>query len=254
MTEVLNRETGELTQKAEPEPDPIGEPEPDPTPESEPEGRCEAVTTVGGTEYRCALEGQHEGEHAFTQLEDEPPSAQAQAKDQEKAIQKLSAEALRHRNRLAEIMGEDVGLLIPCELCAPNLAGWRFEGSPTEDTIQAVRQVIGLPDLTNYAPSHWETTCDNCRGLGKVRTGSTVGRHEILDCEACKGKGYITTRERTATPQSTSPIGQPENGEQPVYDDGVRRDMFGTPEGDPDYEKAPPYRQRPTDYWLQNRT
>jgi len=116
-----------------------------------------------------------------------------------------------------------------------------------------VRAVIGLPDLTNYATSHWEATCDNCRGLGKVRTGSTVSRHEVLDCGACFGKGYVVTRPRDKSQQPDTPPAAPLNGEPPVYDDGVKRDMFGTPEGDPDYEKLPGARQRPTDYWQTNR-
>jgi hypothetical protein len=251
VTEVLNETTGELTTLEAPEPEPVEQPEPELEPE--PEGRCEAETTAGGKTYRCALQALHEGDHAFTPDEAEPPSAAQQAKAQDKARERLAAEAERHRKRLSEIMGEDADLLIPCDLCSFNLAGWRFEGSPDEETINRVRVVLGLPDLTNYAPSHWERTCDNCRGLGKVRTGSTVGRHEILDCGACDGKGYVVTRPRDRAAQPAPPEAQPSNGEQPDYGDGVKRDMFGTPETDPDYNLMPNVRRRPTDYWQTHR-
>jgi hypothetical protein len=37
-------------------------------------------------------------------------------------------------------------------------------------------------------------------------------------------------------------------------DDGVERDMFGTPATDPDYGKMPNMRDRPVDYWATNRS
>src|SRR5579859_4596083 len=107
-------ETGELTEQPETEPD--TEPTPEPEPEPEPEGRCEAETTVGGTEFRCALQALHEGEHAFTAIDAEHPEPVTTAAVDRKALEKLANEAMRHRKRLEEIMGDDANLLVPCVL------------------------------------------------------------------------------------------------------------------------------------------
>lgn len=229
MTEVLNTETGELTETDE---DAIAaEMSPDtdePNEEDEPE-----LTERGDEQVR-----------------------QDRATDDreiEKAMQSLAKEAERHKNRIREIMGEDADGLTPCELCLQITPGFRWDRSPDEPTIAAVRVAIGMPDLTNYRASATEHTCDDCGGLGKVRTGSTVAKFETADCDACGGKGFVPTRPR----ENTSPLDTPQaattNEGPPVYDDGVKRDMFGTPETDPDYNLMPGARARPTDYWQTNR-
>jgi hypothetical protein len=234
-----------------PEPEPTPEPEPEPTPE--PEARCEAETTVGGNLYRCALEAGHADDHRFQTVEQPAPSADDGQSAVDKAIPKLENEAKRHAGRIREIMGEDAEGLVVCELCLPMIPGYRWDGAPDEPTTERVRIAIGLPDLSNFAPSATERTCDDCRGLGKVRTGSSVPKHETATCDACGGRGYVPSRPRLNEIPAAAVPEQAANGEQPVYDDGVKRDMFGTPETDPDYNLMPSVRARPTDYWQTHR-
>jgi hypothetical protein len=183
----------------------------------------------------------------------EEPQAGAEVvlseKQMEKALAKLDAEALRHRNRVSEIMGDDALSLIPCELCAPNIAGFRFNVAPSYETIAAVRQAIGLPSMETLKQDRYSRRCDNCDGAGRVKTDSRVQGQEHVPCYDCKGRGWIPIGPERQTPQpqegadNGAPIGVV------VADDGLKRDMFGTPESDPDYGLMPNMRQRPIDYW-----
>lgn len=226
------------------------------TPLADTELRCEAETTVGGTLYRCALQSEHDGDHAF-----QPADVTANGEDnfegikrtseadQRKAFQRLEAEAERHAKRLQEIMGEDAAALVQCELCTPNIPGWRFPVSPSEDTINRVRVVLGLPDLTTFEPSQWEAVCPVCKGRTRVKTGSLDPKYETKACDECEGRGYVSTRPRRQEEQPvpiTDSNGTPPEGQ---WDDGVQRDMFGTPVTDEDYGKMPALRKRPIEYW-----
>lgn len=235
----------------EPEPEPTPEPEAEPTPE--PEARCEAETVVGGTRYRCALEVGHDDDHRFQTVEDAEPSSGGGQDAVDKAIPKLENEAKRHAGRVREIMGEDANQLVVCELCLPMIPGYRWDSAPDEPTTQRVREAIGLPSLDNFRPSATERKCDDCDGLGKVRTGSLVQGKESIRCDPCDGKGYVGTRERVNTLPEPEPLAAAANGATVYPDDGVKRDMFGTPETDPDYGKMPNMRERPVDYWQTHR-
>lgn len=221
--------------------------------ETETLDRCDAETTVGGTLYQCALNLGHDGEHAFQPVDAEQAPVKDAAKAMRDKTDKLERENERHYKRIVDIMGDDADALVACELCFPMTPGFRWDAAPPEEQAARVRVALGLPDLTNYPPSSTERTCDDCRGLGKVRTGSSVAGHEAGTCDACGGKGYVPTRPRlnTETPDDTPELGEAVAAS--VADDGIRRDMFGTPEGDPDYEKMPNARIRPIEYWATNR-
>ncbi len=244
-------ETTPEPEPVEPEPAPEEEQEEEETPE--PEGRCEAQTTAGGNPYQCSLQAGHDGEHAFQQLEDVEAPPEPEAIDMDKARDKLRNEALRHYKRLGEIMGDDAEGLVPCALCSPDLAGFRFDASPPENVVEAVRAVIGLPDLSNYPESTTEKQCPTCKGTTKVRTGSLDSRFETLPCDDCEGKGFVEARARKHADAQVFQLPTANGEPPPPIDDGVKRDMFGTPETDPDYGKMPNMRARPTDYWQTNR-
>ena len=185
--------------------------------------------------------------------EDGADARAARTGDVEKASKSLEKEALRHGNRVQEIMGPDYEALVPCELCWQLAPGFRWDREPDEATKTAVRIAIGLPDVSNFAPSSTERTCDDCRGLGKVRTGSSVPNNETAKCDACSGKGFIGTRERQNTPHAAIESSDIPSETAIIHDDGVQRDMFGTPITDPDYGKMPNMRARPVDYWQTNK-
>jgi hypothetical protein len=251
VTEVLDETTEPTAPEPEPEPAPTPEPEPEPAPE--PESRCEAETTVGGTLYRCALEAGHDDDHRFQPVDDSAPAADSGEDAIGKAIPRLEAEALRHAKRVREIMGEDADGLTVCELCLPVIPGYRWDGAPDQATTERVRVAIGMPALDNYRPSATEAVCDDCAGLGRVKTGSHVPQHETATCDGCKGKGYRETRPRLNELPAAPAAEQGPNGATSHADDGIERDMFGTPATDPDFGKMPNMRQRPVDYWQSNR-
>jgi hypothetical protein len=242
----------EVEEPEEPEPETPEEPEPEPATETE--DRCKAETSAGGTLYRCSLEESHDDEHRFQVYEEAAEPEQQTAKEQRKNAERLAAEAERHAKRIREILGADAESLVACELCSPIFGGWRFDVAPSEEQAHRVRAVLGMPDLSNYAMSATERLCDDCRGLGKVRTGSMVQGRESVTCDACAGKGYVASRPRLNTEAPIAEPAEPENGVHAYIADGVKRDMFGTPEGDPDYGKLPNMRARPTDYWTQAKT
>lgn len=274
----MSAATSEITEPTtEPEPvtepatepvtEPVTEPEPDEPaepvtePVTEPEGRCEAETTVGGILYRCALDAMHEDEHAFSPVDadaepPEPPGAWAPRTDKEvaKAQDLLGNEAERHAKRVKQILGADADDLVQCALCSPAFAGWRTDAAPTPEVVAAVRVAIGLPDVSNFLASDTEATCRSCGGLGEVRTGSLVPRFETAKCDACKGRGYMETRPRQGVEPGAEIEPALENGDGPPFDDGVTRDMFGTPITDPDYGKMPALRERPIEYWQSHRS
>lgn len=210
-----------------------------------PDGEAVEVDTETGEILETVEESEEEADGADARA--------ARTGDVEKASQQLEKEAARHANRVEQIMGPDFAALVPCELCWQLAPGFRWEREPDDDTKTAVRIAIGLPDVSNFAPSATERTCDDCRGLGKVRTGSTVPNRETITCDACKGLGYVPTRPRQNTEADVVAPVLSTPGAGVVVDDGIERDMFGTPATDPDFGKMPNMRARPVDYWQTNR-
>lgn len=206
-----------------------------------PDGEEVDVDTETGEIQEPAEEGETE--------DDGQDERAARTGDVEQASKKLENEAGRHARRVEEIMGPDYEALTACELCWNLAPGFRWDKMPDDDTIARVRVAIGLPDVSTFAPSATERQCDDCRGLGKVRTGSTVSGQETASCDACGGKGYVGTRPRQNQSGAEASEAQAVPGVTPPIDDGIKRDMFGTPEGDPDYEKMPNARIRPIEYW-----
>lgn len=163
----------------------------------------------------------------------------------EKAMQSLEREALRHTKRIGEIMGEDAIALVPCELCAPNLPGFRFPIVPSEPVRDAVKAAIGLADTTDYNTAPDASECGACNGLGIVLSGSKVARFLTLQCLSCEGRGYLSAapaRIAAAPPTESTSI---DIGNAPELAPLPDLDQFGTPAGHPDYGKLPQYRQFP---------
>jgi hypothetical protein len=112
-------------------------------------------------------------------------------KGQSDTLDKLGREGRRHRDRLAEILREDVLALVPCELCRPDLAGWVDRTQPIPDEVKArVRVQIGDREPENWQPDQYSRRCDTCAGLGEVLTGSQVHGQTTLPCYDCSGKGW----------------------------------------------------------------
>jgi hypothetical protein len=232
-----------VAQETDPTAEPAVEPTPEPgTPTPEPEDGEEEA----GDEEEVPLEEPATGE---------PSAASEQVlseKQMRAALDKLDREKERHTARVSEIMGEDALSLVPCELCAPNIPGFRFNMAPSEETQTAVRKVLGMPTVENLKPDPYSRRCDVCDGKGKTRTDSLVERQETVRCIPCEGRGWIAVGAERQTGAASPVAAQPVNGPEPVLDDGIKRDMFGTPETDPDYGLMPQLRARPITYWQEH--
>ena len=97
-------------------------------------------------------------------------------------------------------------------------------------------------------------------GAGMRRTedyhhnAEQVAGRETLRCDGCQGKCYTVTRSRMAELPDEPEHSANGHADVVVPIDGVKRDAYGTPEGDPDYGLLPNLRQRPVDYWLSQKT
>lgn len=256
MTETMEEPQAppEPTEPAEPtpvEPDEPTEPE-EPTfdgdendgePQTRAEGRCEAETTVGGTLYRCALQENHDGEHSFQPYGDDAEPEPAPSADLDAKLAKLQKRAASYSKGVAEILGDGLEGLIPCELCGPHWPGLRPPVALDADTIAKLRVVLGEPADENYVQDPESSACETCNGLGRVLTGSLVEKYRRLVCPSCDGRGYRTSRAATAEPvaegSNVVPLASATDDTDPVPD----TDPWGRPKGHPDYFRMPGYEQ-----------
>ena len=113
---------------------------------------------------------------------------------------KLDREKERHASRVGEIMGDEAVALIPCPVCMDGIDGWIFTPEVQQlapAAISRIRQVIGLPDYTNFRAAPDAQECPDCGGLGEVTTGSHVPGYETKTCARCQKAGYVLVVQQT---------------------------------------------------------
>lgn len=205
------------------------------------------------TEQDAAEEEQaHEAEQEQAQQEHEADFAGAEAsapqpptqKEIEKRLEKLDAEAQRHSKRVAEIMGDDFGMLLPSPLDWTPGFVFRPDVAPLDPAAyQATMAYLGGPGAADYKDDPERAQCDLCGGLGKLKTGSLVENQDALPCRKCRGQGWygegnlpplappaqIGTSAGAATVTYTQPPMPPPN--TPVQ----AADRWGRPAGHPHY-------------------
>jgi hypothetical protein len=100
---------------------------------------------------------------------EQPPPTEAPTSEADiaKRFEKLEREAVRHSNRVAEIMGEDAAQLVPCPLCFTPGFCWPPELAPLSAEQQiAVRVMLGEPPEPEMRQAVDKETCDECGGDG----------------------------------------------------------------------------------------
>ena len=196
MSEVEGVPVEETQEQDGPEPDET------PTPLQPPDEDEEAADDE--EQERLATEQEQQ-----EQQEQEGGPAQALSeKEIEKRNQALDKEAIRHAKRVAEIVGDDIAALVPCELCAPIIPGFHFTFVPDEQRA-AVMLALGLSSVGQYEKDRHSDACGDCNGWGVVATGSKVQGQEALTCMNCQGRGWMGDRAAPIAPV----VPAPPNGE-----------------------------------------
>jgi hypothetical protein len=202
VPEGVNPETGEVTEPQEPETEPeipFEEPAPDPGQPQEPPEEEEPQAQEPSPEEIAKAE-------------------QKQQAEVEKLLDKLDREAKRHRDRLAEILQDDVFHLVPCELCRADLAGFIDQTQPIpEEVRQRVRIQIGDREPRKLRQDPHTMRCETCDGETVVETGAKDGPNITLPCVDCGGKGWVATDDkrsgfRPAPPATPMPTAEADAG------------------------------------------
>jgi len=185
VPEGVDPETGEVVEPQEPSVEPEQEPE---VPFEEP-----------APAEPAPAEEPAEGEPGAQELTPEQlakQEKQAEA-DAQKLLDRLDREAKRHRDRLSEILQEQVFSLVPCELCRADLAGFidSTQVMP-EEVRQRVRIQIGDREPRKLRQDPHTMRCETCDGETVVETGAKDGPNITLACVDCGGKGWIATDDK----------------------------------------------------------
>ena len=187
---------------------------------------------------------------------DEPePNAEFQGpsvEEIEKMSKRLDGEATRHRNRISEIMGEMAQVLVPCELCDPQTAGFHLPADslqPENDLEARLVEVLKTPSAPEYLLAGHVRRCAACDGWGAVLSGSRVAGKERVKCPTCGGQGFQgqgVVPEQANTSNGVVAVEIPDDAKPLVTDDA---DVWGSPrllpdgQENPNYGKMPQYKQ-----------
>lgn len=230
MTEVLNRETGELTEQPDEEAQivaemtPETEAEPEPEPEDEPEPEPDTPEPL-------------------------PQSTGPAPNDVEQRFQKLDTSTLTYTRRVAELLDWMVGELELCPLCSPTphlgFVNMGAAGLVPSNVIDVVQAYLGFAREIEYRQDPEVQTCQRCQGEGKTQTGSKVKGNETRRCPACRGYGYQPPpRDDAEGAPIAAPIHAPE-GEQVAPVNTENRDPWGDAKTLPDGRENPNYGKMP---------
>lgn len=166
-----------------------------------------------------------------------PPATEAEMK---KTMDRLEREAVRHAGRIAEIMGDDAQVLEPCPRCWELAPGFVMPGMPISDEQRTlVKLSLGEQVEPELRQALDKTTCDECGGPGKTKTGASESAQYALPCRKCAGQGWIAVLD--APP--IQPTGE-QNGRLwtagPAITPAVSiPDQWGRPPSHPDWGKHP---------------
>lgn len=190
MTEILNKETGELTQVLD-----------------ESQGSAGTPTTGDGDSIEDAIvaemspdldDAAQSDDDADEEPEPEPapPAPQQNGPTQqevERALKQIDTAATTYAKKVLSVIPEGVAHLEPCPLCSdtiPAFVDLDRAGRLPEDQKQAVMIYLGYAREQEYEPDPSTENCSVCKGKGKTATGSLVPGNDTRRCTNCQGFGY----------------------------------------------------------------
>ena len=182
MAETVNEETGEIT----------GTPDED-----------EPIT---------------EEQVADAEAEDAPAEAAPDVVEEAQAsFDERAAEAGRKRidravksmvTTLNQVLADEAQYLQPCPRCADDFPGLIWQPGVKgvlPETRAAVMISMGEDPDPTLNPDPRANRCQVCDGWGKVATGSRVARQDKMECEECKGRGWIGPRSAALPAANAAP-------------------------------------------------
>ena len=149
-------------------------------------------------------EGEDTGEGEEPESAAEPGMAESRylsEKEIEKRITRIGSENDRHRKRLSEILEDDALDLIQCPVCMDLFHGWVYPPDKmplTDEQRERMLQLLGMDEWEEIPEASWANVCPDCRGHGKVKTGSRVQNREVTGCLRCGESGWINTGRQNA--------------------------------------------------------
>lgn len=147
---------------------------------------------------------------------------------------------------LHEVLADEAEFLEPCPRCAGDFPGLVWKPNVKQvlpDVRAAVMISMGEDPDPQYRQDPRANTCATCDGWGKVATGSKVNRQINLECEECKGRGWIGPRV-ASTANAVEPVAQTvpyENGD--TARETPETDPWGRVRGEALYGVMPGFEQ-----------
>lgn len=169
----------------------------------------------------------------------------------DKLRKKIETSSNTWRRRLEELLGEDFGLLTPCELCGDEFPGYHWPADvmqPANDLQAHLLDVLRLPLAPDLMQAPDTRICTACGGEGKALTGSKVPDKKTKTCTACKGFGYVPPPDSARPQVVNTETGEITDAPEPFTTPEADADVWGSPRilddgrENPNYGKMPQYK------------
>jgi hypothetical protein len=213
--------------------------------------RCTAETTAGGTVYRCALQLEHEGEHSFTALEETDtvpedtalePTEPTMPEEIEKLYKTVERSFKTYSGHVAALAAGAELPIHGCPLCPTPHKGFvnlNDAGRLPDFVSDEVKVFLGFAREQDYEQASNIEPCAQCKGKGKVLTGSKVAGNESVQCRNCNGFGYYPPPVAAGSEGPAQNVVHFPAGERPEPVDNGDMDLSGEPRILPDGRPNP---------------
>lgn len=228
MTEVLNVETGELTE-------PIAD---EMTPDAELPSDDDTTTEPDAPD---------ESERQYEPAPPPQPTGPSEA-EMERGFKAVERAATAYAKKVGESFPDGALNLSTCPMCAgfiPAFVDVDQAGRLPEQVKTPVLAYLGLAREQDYEPDPQTAECDVCKGLGEVATGSRVELNRKRTCAHCNGYGYYPPPAGGATVAQASGIAHAPAGESSAPLEAPDVDATNEPRILPDGRPNPNYGKWP---------